>query len=63
MHLKIVRNADNKFVLGQFSQPFDKVPEVIEHYSRAKLNIKGAEHKYLKNPVFPKHDYFVLEKS
>lgn len=61
MHLKIVRNGD-KFVLGQFSQPFDNVPEVIEHYSRTKLNIKGAEHKYLKNPVFPKHDYFVLEK-
>lgn len=63
MHLKIAVNQQSKYVLGQFSLPYDTVPEIIDHYSRNKLNIRGAVHSYLKNPIPPRHDYFVLEKS
>ena len=63
MHLKIAANSQGKYVLGQFSLPYDAVPEIIDHYARNKLNIRGAVHSYLKNPIAPRHDYFVLEKS
>lgn len=50
MHMKIVYN-DGKFILGQFSKPFDTIPEMIRHYSVNKLPIKGAEHMSLLHPV------------
>ena len=50
MHMKIV-NRDGKFILGQFSQPFDNIPQMIHHYSRNKLPIKGAEHMNLIRPI------------
>ena len=50
MHMKIV-NRDKRFILGQFSQPFDSIPQMIHHYSRNKLPIKGAEHMSLLHPV------------
>lgn len=60
MHLKIVCQ-NNKYILGQFSKPFDTVPEMIHYYSINKLNIKGAEHKQLLHPVIQQPEYFTLE--
>lgn len=50
MHMKIVC-CDGKYILGQFSQPFDSVPLMIHHYSLNKLPIKGAEHISLTQPI------------
>ena len=50
MHMKIV-SRDGKYILGQFSQPFDSIPLMIHHYSISKLPIKGAEHMSLLHPV------------
>lgn len=60
MHLKIVCQ-DNKYILGQFSKPFNTVPEMIHYYSLNKLNIKGAIHKKLLHPVMQSPEYFTLE--
>ncbi|KAH9370182.1 hypothetical protein HPB48_013104 [Haemaphysalis longicornis] len=51
MHMKIVHSEDGKFILGQFSKPFESIPEMIHHYSVNKLPIKGAEHMSLLHPV------------
>ncbi|XP_022694149.1 uncharacterized protein LOC111263386 isoform X2 [Varroa jacobsoni] len=51
MHMKIVYKSDGRFVLGQFSKPFESIPEMIHHYSLNKLPIKGAEHMSLLHPV------------
>ncbi|XP_064620129.1 SH2 domain-containing adapter protein F-like [Lineus longissimus] len=50
MHMKIVFK-DNAYILGQFSQPYSSIPEMIHHYSIHKLPIKGAEHMSLLHPV------------
>lgn len=50
MHMKIV-SRDGKYILGQFSQPFENIPHMIYHYSRNKLPIKGAEHISLTQPI------------
>ena len=60
MHLKIVCQG-NRYILGQFSKPFNTVPEMIHYYSLNKLNIRGAEHKKLLHPVVPPPEYFTLE--
>ena len=61
LHLKIVRQLDGQFILGQFSKPFMDIPKVINHYSQNKLNIRGAEHKYLKHPVYTQPEYHTIE--
>lgn len=60
MHLKIVCEQ-NKYILGQFSKPFDTVPEMIHYYSVNKLNIKGAIHKKLLHPIMEMPEYQTLE--
>ncbi|KAG8181156.1 hypothetical protein JTE90_024452 [Oedothorax gibbosus] len=50
MHMKIV-HSEGRFILGQFSNPFSSIPEMIHHYSINKLPIKGAEHMSLLYPV------------
>ena len=50
MHMKIVHKSGT-FILGQFSQPFENIPKMIQHYSLNKLPIKGAEHMSLIHPV------------
>ena len=61
LHLKIVRQIDGQFILGQFSKPFIDIPKVIHHYSKNKLNIRGAEHKYLKHPIATQPEYHTIE--
>lgn len=51
MHMKIVSNANDCFILGQFSQPFQSIAQMILHYTIHKLPIKGAEHISLIFPV------------
>ncbi|XP_062945267.1 SH2 domain-containing adapter protein F isoform X2 [Cynocephalus volans] len=51
MHMKLSRNKEHKYVLGQNSPPFSSVPEIVHHYASRKLPIKGAEHMSLLYPV------------
>ena len=51
MHMKIVANAYGRYILGQFSQPFYNIPQMVYHYTINKLPIKGAEHMSLLYPV------------
>ena len=51
MHMKIVTSPDGRYILGQFSQPFYSIPQMIHHYTVNKLPIKGAEHMSLLYPV------------
>lgn len=50
LHMKIV-NLDGKFILGQFSQPFDSIPDMVEFYCMSKLPIKGSENISLIHPL------------
>ncbi|XP_067932209.1 serine-rich adhesin for platelets-like isoform X3 [Watersipora subatra] len=51
IHIMIVHQPDGTVILGQFSHPFKNIMEMVEYYSRHKVNIKGAEHTYLEIPV------------
>ncbi|KAF2885717.1 hypothetical protein ILUMI_20490 [Ignelater luminosus] len=52
MHMRIQRDsADGSFILGQFSKPFNSIPEMIRHFSLNRLPIRGAEHMCLIQPV------------
>ncbi|XP_065225779.1 uncharacterized protein DDB_G0283357 [Planococcus citri] len=52
MHMRIQKSSEtNKFILGQFSSPFDSIPQMIKHYSSNQLPIRGAEHMCLLQPV------------
>ncbi|XP_040198769.1 SH2 domain-containing adapter protein F isoform X2 [Rana temporaria] len=51
MHMKLSRTKENQYILGQNSQPFDSVPDIINYYTTHKLPIKGAEHMSLLYPV------------
>ncbi|XP_033229485.1 uncharacterized protein LOC117181025 [Belonocnema kinseyi] len=52
MHMRIQKHEDIKaFILGQFSKPFDTIPEMVRHFSVNRLPIRGAEHMCLLHPV------------
>ena len=51
MHMKIVANDDGRFILGQFSQPFHSIAQMVHYYTVNRLPIKGAEHISLAVPV------------
>ncbi|NWJ07516.1 SHE protein, partial [Crypturellus undulatus] len=51
VHIIVAQTKDNKFTLSQASGVFGSVPEVVHHYSTAKLPFKGAEHMALLYPV------------
>ncbi|KAG5874574.1 hypothetical protein JTB14_009870 [Gonioctena quinquepunctata] len=52
MHMRIQKNCgDGSFILGQFSKPFNSIPEMIKHFSVNRLPIRGAEHMCLLQPV------------
>lgn len=52
-HLRLVFDRDPTpgYVLGQFSNHFEKVTECIAFYTKQRLNIRGAEHKRLRFPI------------
>ena len=49
--MKIVASHDGRFILGQFSQPFYSIAQMVHYYTVNKLPIKGAEHISLTIPV------------
>ncbi|XP_046679567.1 uncharacterized protein LOC124366973 isoform X2 [Homalodisca vitripennis] len=52
MHMRIQQCRESgKFILGQFSNPFTSIPEMIRHYTVNRLPIRGAEHMCLRLPV------------
>ncbi|XP_055908363.1 uncharacterized protein LOC129943135 isoform X2 [Eupeodes corollae] len=51
MHMRIQRNDSGQYILGQFSRPFDSVPEMIRHFCLNRLPVRGAEHMCLIDPV------------
>lgn len=51
MHMRIQQNENGKFILGEFSQPFDSVPDIIKHFCMNRLPVRGAEHMCLIEPV------------
>uniref|UniRef100_A0A336JY69 SH2 domain-containing adapter protein D n=1 Tax=Culicoides sonorensis TaxID=179676 RepID=A0A336JY69_CULSO len=52
MHMRIQKIKDtNMYVLGQFSRPFDSIPEMIQHFCLNRLPVRGAEHMCLVEPV------------
>ncbi|XP_050740682.1 midnolin homolog isoform X2 [Drosophila biarmipes] len=51
MHMRIQRNETGQYILGQFSRPFETVPEMIRHFCLNRLPVRGAEHMCLIEPV------------
>lgn len=52
MHMRIQKDSStNQYILGQFSKPFNSIPDMIRHYSINRLPIRGAEHMCLLKPV------------
>lgn len=51
MHMRIQRNESGQYILGQFSRPFDTVPDMIRHFCLNRLPVRGAEHMCLIEPV------------
>ncbi len=43
MHMKITRNADGLFILGEYSQPYSSIPQMISHYERSHVPVRGAD--------------------
>ena len=50
--MKIV-DHDGQLILGQFSRPFDDIPQMIQFFTLNKLPIHGADHMSL---LFPVHN-------
>ncbi len=52
MHMKIRRDPHTRdFQLSDFERRFLTVPQMVHHYTRNRLPIKGAEHMCLKKPL------------
>ncbi|XP_054730030.1 uncharacterized protein LOC129238842 [Anastrepha obliqua] len=51
MHMRIQRNDTGQYILGQFSRPFEAVPDMIRHFCLNRLPVRGAEHMCLIEPV------------
>lgn len=50
--MRIQKSGDsNKYILGQYSRPFDTIPEMIQHFCLNRLPVRGAEHMCLVEPV------------
>lgn len=50
IHIRIIQSREQNY-LGQSDRPFDTIPDLIRHYTRNKLPVKGAEHIGLIRPV------------
>lgn len=42
---------NGEYILGQCSQPFKSIVQMIEHYRTVEVPIKGAQHVKLTMPV------------
>ncbi|CAL8078184.1 unnamed protein product [Calicophoron daubneyi] len=52
LHMKISRNNNGLFILGEYSQPYTSVPHMIYHYARTLVPVRGAESVTLTHPVY-----------
>ncbi|XP_014772511.1 SH2 domain-containing adapter protein B isoform X2 [Octopus bimaculoides] len=50
MHIRIA-NRNELYILGEFSEPFRTVPDMIHYYGSNILRIKDADHLHLRYPV------------
>lgn len=50
MHIRIA-NRNEMYILGEFSEPFRTVPDMIHYYGSNILRIKDADHLHLRYPV------------
>ncbi|VDM01085.1 unnamed protein product [Schistocephalus solidus] len=50
LHMKISRNIHGKFILGEYSQPYASIPEMISHYERTRVPVRGADSVVLCHP-------------
>lgn len=51
LHMKISRNQSGQFILGEYSQPYASVPQMIYHYSRTLVPVRGADCVTLTHPI------------
>ena len=52
MHMRIKRDTKSReFQLSDFERKFLTISEMVHHYTRNRLPIKGAEHMCLKKPI------------
>ena len=51
VHIIAQRQLDCKYILGQFSQPFNSAAEMIKYYSENRLKIQNALHTFLTKPI------------
>ncbi|KAL5004111.1 hypothetical protein ScPMuIL_017567 [Solemya velum] len=50
MHLRITK-VNDKYILGENSNPFDSIPDMIQHYTTHHLPIKNIEKICLMHPI------------
>lgn len=51
MHMKIQGHVGGGYILGQFSKPFENVPQMVLFYTINRLPVRGAEHVSLQHPI------------
>lgn len=49
--MKITRNSTGQFILGEYSQPYASVSQMIYHYARTLVPVLGAYSVTLTHPV------------
>ncbi|VDD75921.1 unnamed protein product [Mesocestoides corti] len=50
LHMRITRDAQGQFVLGEYSQPYPSIPHMISHYEQTQVPVKGADSVTLFHP-------------
>ncbi|VUZ53173.1 unnamed protein product [Hymenolepis diminuta] len=50
LHMRITRDAQGQFVLGEYSQPYPSIPHMISHYEQTQVPVKGADSVTLCHP-------------
>ncbi|VEL21492.1 unnamed protein product [Protopolystoma xenopodis] len=51
LHMKISRNPKGQYILGEYSQPYSSIPQMIYHYARTLVPVRGADTVTLCNSV------------
>nr|CDS26495.1 SH2 motif [Hymenolepis microstoma] len=50
LHMRITRDSQGQFVLGEYSQPYPSIPHMISHYEQTQVPVKGADSVTLCHP-------------
>ncbi|VDP98055.1 unnamed protein product [Trichobilharzia regenti] len=51
LHMRISRNSAGQYILGEYSQPYTSVSQMIYHYARTLVPVLGAYSVTLTHPV------------